>query len=913
MMNTLESIRTARRCGTPLLVVRTADPAATIQMVVEAAGNGDKTPPMLRWDIVRGATGINPQGNATLTKALKDSNDMDQSATVNPTEFLNIAKKVAAKSIIFMLNLHRVIDDSGPVQALWNLRDEFKKDGRTVIGLCPNIALPAELAQDVLIIDEPLPTDADLLAIAKNIYAYAELPEPDEAMGDRIVDATLGLAAFPAEQSMAMSITKDGMDLEELWQKKRAVVEQTPGLSVWRGGETFKDIGGCDNVKDFLKDVIAGNQPPRAIVFIDEIEKSIGTGQDTSGVSQSMLGTLLSWMQDNAATGAIFIGPPGAAKSAIAKATGNEAGIPTISLDMGAMKGSLVGESEQRFRQALKVIDAVSQKRTLFIATCVDGETVVQAGDGALRSIKDMRNMPVISFNSSGHPTKEQSLNFKEKKAAVIQIESSAPDLICTEDHVIFKWGKCGVEEVQACFLKPKDWLATPRNVPFGNNHMNPDLSWLLGYTCGDGNLSAKRIQWSESNLNLVAEIERCAISALNEPVQAHRRKNQNSNLIYSVTNGSVYRGISEYIDVCQSGSNRRSIPTAVSSGDASTCAAFLSGLFDADGTASKTKIAMAVVSRKLRDQVYMMLRRFGILATCGTYKPKAPRQTVYVLTICGDNAVTFANKIGFRSPQKQRLAMAINPRPLIGKRGRTIDRIPVDIAAMKACGYRPSRHHPNYRKDLRNPHGNSECIERYVLEEVNRRMASDGLNTRTVSSWLAFDWSCIKRITRPNETRLVYDIEVPQNHNFYGSGLLLHNCNSIGVLPPELRRRFTFGTFFFPCPSSEERKLIWDIYRQKYSIPESDSGISTDDGWTGAEIKQCCDLAFRLKRSLEHCASYIVPVSISAADQIRRLEEQADGKFISASYPGLYRREQQADAGPVVNKKTGPAISFGE
>ena len=75
-------------------------------------------------------------------------------------------------------------------------------------------------------------------------------------------------------------------------------------------------------------------------------------------------------MQDNAATGCIFIGPPGAAKSAMAKATGNEAGIPTISLDIGSMKGSLVGESEQRFRTALKVVDAVSQKRSLFIATC---------------------------------------------------------------------------------------------------------------------------------------------------------------------------------------------------------------------------------------------------------------------------------------------------------------------------------------------------------------------------------------------------------------------------------------------------------------------------------------------------------------------------------------------------------------
>ncbi len=136
------------------------------------------------------------------------------------------------------------------------------------------------------------------------------------------------------------------------------------------GGEKFADIGGCDNAKMFFSAVIAGNDAPRGIVWLDEIEKNIGTGQDTSGVSQGMLGQLLTWMQDNTATGCILIGPPGAAKSLISKATGNEAGIPTISLDLGGMKASLVGESEGRLRNALAVIDAVTQKRALFLATC---------------------------------------------------------------------------------------------------------------------------------------------------------------------------------------------------------------------------------------------------------------------------------------------------------------------------------------------------------------------------------------------------------------------------------------------------------------------------------------------------------------------------------------------------------------
>jgi hypothetical protein len=52
---------------------------------------------------------------------------------------------------------------------------------------------------------------------------------------------------------------------------------------VWRGGETFEDIGGVQNVKDCLLAVLSGIEPPRVVVFIDEIEKAFaGTGTDLS-------------------------------------------------------------------------------------------------------------------------------------------------------------------------------------------------------------------------------------------------------------------------------------------------------------------------------------------------------------------------------------------------------------------------------------------------------------------------------------------------------------------------------------------------------------------------------------------------------------------------------------------------------
>jgi len=71
-------------------------------------------------------------------------------------------------------------------------------------------------------------------------------------------------------------------------------------------------------------------------VFLDEIEKAFaGTGTDPSGVKTELTGAILSWMQDRGADGCLLIGPPGAAKSLVAKATGDTAGIPTIAFDRG--------------------------------------------------------------------------------------------------------------------------------------------------------------------------------------------------------------------------------------------------------------------------------------------------------------------------------------------------------------------------------------------------------------------------------------------------------------------------------------------------------------------------------------------------------------------------------------------------
>jgi hypothetical protein len=156
-----------------------------------------------------------------------------------------------------------------------------------------------------------------------------------------------------------------------LWSKKKQTIEQTRGLKVWEGDESFASIQGCDFIIEELRTMQRGKNPARAYVVMDEFEKSLGgVSGDNTGVAQDQLKALLTHMEDTNSTGAVFIGPGGSGKTAIAKAAGKDADVPTIMLDLGALKGSLVGQSEQNIRQALDVIDSIANGRVYFIATC---------------------------------------------------------------------------------------------------------------------------------------------------------------------------------------------------------------------------------------------------------------------------------------------------------------------------------------------------------------------------------------------------------------------------------------------------------------------------------------------------------------------------------------------------------------
>jgi hypothetical protein len=232
-------------------------------------------------------------------------------------------------TLIVFENLHRFLGAAEIVQALDRQLHAGKQTRCVVVVLAPDIQIPMELEKLFTVVDHDLPGHDQLESIAKGIATQDnELPKGAELT--RIIEAAAGLTAGEAENAFSLALVRHGkLEPETLWELKSQQLKKSGLVSLHRGTENFKQLGGLENLKSFCL---------RAMRRHDK---------GTCGSSPKPRGVLL-------------LSPPGCGKSQFAKALGNETGRPTVVLDVGSLLGSLVGQSESNVRAALKLADAMA-------------------------------------------------------------------------------------------------------------------------------------------------------------------------------------------------------------------------------------------------------------------------------------------------------------------------------------------------------------------------------------------------------------------------------------------------------------------------------------------------------------------------------------------------------------------------
>ena len=115
--------------STPLVAVRTADPASTTHFVIEVLKQGHQLPPLLGWDVMRGLYAISRDSGDELARVLGDR----EAATVGPADALLLAQQLREDGLLLYANAHRFWNEPGVMQGIWNLRDPFKATGRMLV------------------------------------------------------------------------------------------------------------------------------------------------------------------------------------------------------------------------------------------------------------------------------------------------------------------------------------------------------------------------------------------------------------------------------------------------------------------------------------------------------------------------------------------------------------------------------------------------------------------------------------------------------------------------------------------------------------------------------------------------------------------------------------------------------------
>jgi hypothetical protein len=115
-------------------------------------------------------------------------------------------------------------------------------------------------------------------------------------------------------------------------------------------------------------------------------------------------------------------------------------------------------------------------------------------------------------------------------------------------------------------------------------------------------------------------------------------------------------------------------------------------------------------------------------------------------------------------------------------------------------------------------------------------------------------------------------------------------SCNSLINIPGPLLRRFRAGIWFFDLPSRAARAVILAKQAKAHGLdPATFPASMLGRPYSGAELRNLCDLVAGYGVSWEDASTLITPLYVSDAKTIAALRADATGRYLDAAAPGFY------------------------
>ncbi len=253
----------------------------------------------------------------------------------NPLQALEFVEKLpsTAAAVFILRDFHRFLDDIAIARKLRNLSRILKSQPKNIIILSPQVQIPPDLSEVVTILDFPLPSIDEIRVELGRLLSSAG-KQPDEWIFEELVRSCQGLSIERVRRVIARAIATHGAveadDIELVLEEKRQTIRQTQILDFYPAQEQISDIGGLDNLKEWLI--------RRGSAF-SEKARHYGLPHPR---------------------GLLLVGIQGTGKSLTAKAIAHHWHLPLLRLDVGRLFAGLVGESESRTRQMIQLSEALA-------------------------------------------------------------------------------------------------------------------------------------------------------------------------------------------------------------------------------------------------------------------------------------------------------------------------------------------------------------------------------------------------------------------------------------------------------------------------------------------------------------------------------------------------------------------------
>ncbi len=253
----------------------------------------------------------------------------------NPLQALELVEKLpaTAPAIFILRDFHRFLEDVAIARKLRNLARLLKSQPKNLVLLSPQLTIPDELTETITVQEFPLPQAIEIRTEIERLLGSLGQALPSRTL-DELVRSCQGLSLERIRRVLARAIATHSEirpeDVELILQEKRQTIRQTQILDFYPATEQISDIGGLDNLKDWLL---------RRGGAFSERARQYGLPYPR---------------------GLLLIGIQGTGKSLTAKAIAHHWHLPLLRLDVGRLFGGLVGESEARTRQMIQVAEALS-------------------------------------------------------------------------------------------------------------------------------------------------------------------------------------------------------------------------------------------------------------------------------------------------------------------------------------------------------------------------------------------------------------------------------------------------------------------------------------------------------------------------------------------------------------------------